>query len=130
MAAFVVVGGKGIIVNRMRGTGTEPLNLQWGTSGTTATAADTGLGSTATTTEARTAGTTSSQTTTNTGDTWRVVGTITAAGARTIQEVGLYDTAGSGSPPTGGTFFLHADHGSTVFATNDSISYTINVQFT
>ena len=69
-------------------------------------------------------------TTTYTNDTWQCVGTITAAGARTIAEVGLFDAAGASSPPTGGNFFFHADHGSTVLAINDAIQYTLKVQFT
>ena len=135
MAAVVVnvgggSGGKQIIANRLKGTGTEPLNIQWGTGAGTAAVADTSLFSTATTTEARTAGTSSIVTTTQTSDSYQVVGTITAAGARTITEVALWDAIGSGSPPTGGNFFLHADHGSTTLASTETITYTIKVQFT
>ena len=131
MAAVVVNGGKQRISERMRGLGTEPAYLQWGTGAGTAAVADTGLFSTATTTEVRTLGTTSQVTVTQTSDGWRVVGTITALGARTILEVGLFDGAGSGGPPpTGANFFVHADHGSTTLAVNDAIQYTITVQFT
>jgi hypothetical protein len=138
MAAVVVnvgggSGGKQIISGRMRGatpTQTEPLFIQWGTGAGTAAVADTALFSTTTTTEARTTGTSSQVTGAQTNSKWRVVGTITAAGARTITEVGLFDTVGTGSPPTGGNFFLHADHGSTTLASGDSITYTIDVDFT
>jgi len=135
MAAFVVnvgggSGGKQIIANRLKGTGTEPLNIQWGSSGTAAAATDTALGSTTGATESRTAGTSSIVTTTNTSDTYQVVGTITATGTPTVQEVGLFDAIGTGNPPTGGNFFLHANHGSTVLAVGETITYTIKVQFT
>lgn len=104
--------------------------LQWGTGAGTAAVADTGLFSTASTTESRTAGTLSQVTGAQTNSKIRTVGTITAAGARTITEVGIFDAAGSGSPPTGGNFFVHADHGSTVLANGDSIQYTIDIDFT
>lgn len=123
-------GGKQIFVNRLMGSGTEPKYIQWGTGAGTAAVADTGLFSTSTTTEARTAGTSSAVTTSQTSDTYQVVGTITAAGARTITEVGLFDAAGSGSPPTGGNFWFHADHGSTTLASGDAIQYTLKTQMT
>jgi hypothetical protein len=126
-------GGKQIISGRMRGASpaqAEPLFIQWGTGAGTAAVADTGLFSTASTTESRTTGTSSQQTGAQTNSKWRVVGTITAAGARTILEVGLFDAVGSGSPASGGNFFLHADHGSTTLATNDTITYTIDLDFT
>lgn len=104
--------------------------LQWGTGAGTAAVADTGLFSTTTTTEARTAGTLSQVTGAQTNSKIRCVGTITAAGARTITEVAIFDAAGTGSPPTGGNLFIHADHGSTVLATGDSVAYTVDCDFT
>jgi hypothetical protein len=105
--------------------------LQWGTGAGTAAVADTGLFSTATTTEVRTAGTLSQVTGAQTNSKIRVTGTITALGARTITEVGIFDAAGAGGPPpTGGNLFIHADHGSTVLATGDSIAYTADLDFT
>jgi hypothetical protein len=104
--------------------------LQWGTGAGTAAVADTGLFSTSTTTEARTAGTLSQVTGAQTNSKFQIVGTITAAGARTILEVGVFDAAGTGSPPTGGNFGIHADHGSTVLASGDSIAYTVQIDIT
>jgi len=120
-AAFVVNGGVGIIPNRMRGTGTEPTWVGWGTGATTAAKADTGLQTASS--EARVSGTTTSQTTTNTGDTWQNVATITSASAQTIQEVACFDAVSSG------TCFMHATHGAQTLAINDAIQYTIKVQF-
>lgn len=127
MAAVIVNGGKQQVSNAL----VSPQKYgQWGTSGTTAAVADTGLGSTASTTEARVAATQTQVAGAQTNSKIQYAFTITAAGARTIQEVGLFDAAGSGSPPTGGNFFLHADHGSTVLASGDSIAYTVQVDFT
>jgi hypothetical protein len=50
-----------------------------------------------------------SQTTTVTNDAYQVTGTITAAGARAITEVGVFDAAGTGSPPTGGNMDIYGD---------------------
>jgi len=105
-------------------------HLQWGTGAGTAAAADTGLFSTTGTTEARTAGTLSQVTGAQTNSKIRVTGTITAVGTPTIKEVGVFDAAGTGSPPTGGNMFIHADHGATTLAAGDSIAYQIDMDFT
>lgn len=64
-----------------------------------------------------------------TGDsaTYHIVGTITAGGARTITEVGVFTTAGTGNPPTGGSLIFASDHTSTVLASGEGIQYTIDV---
>ena len=101
--------------------------LQWGTgSGAVASA---NVVTTTSTTEARTSGTPTQQTTSVTNDTLRVTGTITAAGTRAITEVGLFDAAGSGSPPTGGNMDVYGDFSVINLSTNDSIAFTVNVQF-
>lgn len=132
MAAFVLTAnGKRIIANTLSNTGADaasvPASIAWGTGGTTATAADTALGAIAapTVTTAVT-GTASTVTTTNTGDTYQVTGTVTAGGPLTIIEVALLNQA----TVSGASYFLRADHGSTVLANGDSIAYTIKVQFT
>lgn len=105
-----------------------PKYIQWGTgSGAAATA---NVVTTTSTTEARTNGTASQVTTTVTNDTYQVTGTITAAGTRAITEVGLFDAAGSGSPPTGGNMCVYGDFSVVNLATNDSIAFTIKVAFT
>jgi hypothetical protein len=70
-------------------------------------------------------------TTTTTNDTYQVVGTITCGGSgKTITEVGLFDAAGAGSPPSGGSLFVYADHGGVALNVGDSITYTVKVQVT
>jgi hypothetical protein len=101
----------------------RPLYLQWGT-GSGQTAASNAVNSTSTTTEARVTGTASQVTTTVANDTYQVVGTITAAGARAITELGIFDAAGTGSPPTGGNMDLYGDFSVINLATNDSIAFT------
>lgn len=106
----------------------RPLYLQWGT-GSGAAAAATAV-TTTSTTEARTTGTSSQVTTTQTNDTYQVVGTITAAGTRAITEVGVFDAAGSGSPPTGGNINIYGDFSVINLASGDSIAFTVKVAFT
>jgi hypothetical protein len=101
--------------------------FQWGTgSGAAATA---NVVTTTSTTEARVSATMSQQTTTVTNDTLRATGTITAAGSRTITEVGLFDAAGTGSPPTGGNLDVYGDFSSIGLSSGDSIAFTVNVAF-
>ena len=110
-------------------SGSLPKYLQWGTGSAAAKSAN--VVTTTTTTEARTSGTVSVVTTSITGDTYQIVGTIAAAGARTITEVGVFDAAGSNSPPTGGNMDIYGDFGGSSIALNagDSITVTIKVQF-
>jgi hypothetical protein len=132
-AAFVVNVGKAITAARHVGstpTQTEPKFIQWGTGVSTALVTDTGIQTTTGTTEPRTTGTISTVAGAQGNSKVQVTGTITAAGTPTIAEVALFDTVGSGSPPTGGVCWVHASHGSTVLATGESISYTITVDFT
>jgi hypothetical protein len=101
MATVVKVTTKGreAIANRLKATSptqVECLNVAWGQGGVgtgspyTATLNDVALFQEAS--EARVAGTSTFVTTTSTNDTYQVVGTITAAGAKTIAEAGLYDS--------------------------------------
>lgn len=60
----------------------------------TAAAADTAL---STEVESRTSGTESTVTITNTGDTYQVVGTVTASSTRTVDEAATFDAASSGN---------------------------------
>lgn len=133
MATLVVAVGRAIITNRLKGSGTEPLNIGWGTgSQTTAVDGDTGLGpttveklvdlSTSAGTD-HTVGTSTQQTTTTTSDTYRVVGTRTATGAGTVTTMGLFDAA------SGGTLFAKADFVGVALASGDSIQATWNIKF-
>lgn len=102
--------------------------LQWGV-GSGQTASSTALANTTGTTESRATGTMSSVTVTTTNDTAQIVGTLTAAGSRAITEVGVFDAAGSGSPPTGGNMNLYGDFSVINLASGDSIAFTIKLTF-
>jgi hypothetical protein len=101
--------------------------LQWGTG--TGAAATANVVTTTTTTEARVAATATQQTTTVTNDTMRLTGTLVAAETLALTEVGVFDAAGSGSPPTGGNMDIYADFASVGLASGDSIAFTINTKF-
>jgi hypothetical protein len=101
--------------------------LQWGTG--SAAAATANVVTTTTTTEARVAATTAQGTATVTNDKFVLTGTITAAGARTISEIGVFDAAGSGSPPTGGSMDIYGDFTGVPLASGESIAFTINTTF-
>jgi hypothetical protein len=81
--------GRGIISDRIKGTGTEPLNIGWGTGTTAPVDGDTALETASA--ESKVAGTSSVQTTTTTDDTYRVVGTITSSSTQSITEAALFD---------------------------------------
>lgn len=118
----VVNGGLGIVTNRIKGSGTEPKYVGWGTGTTAADVADTGLETARA--EARTDGTSTQQTTTTTSDTYRVVGSITCAGtAAAITEVGLFDAS------TAGNLFLRGTFSAINVSVGDSIQFTINTVF-
>jgi len=129
MATFVVDGGLDITTNRLKGAGTEPLNIGWGTSaGTTARTDTTLFGeklvdlSTSAGTD-HTAGTSTRQTTSTTNDTYQVVGTRTATGAGTVTNAGLFDAA------SGGNLYLKGDFTGIGLASADSIQFTIKAQY-
>lgn len=126
MASLVTNLGKGMFTAALHAYASRPLYLQWGV-GTGQSASSTTLNSTTGTTEARTTGTSSQQTTSTSNDTYQVTGTITAAGARAITEVGVFDGAGSGSPPTGANLGIYGDFSVINLASGDSIAFTIKV---
>lgn len=101
--------------------------LQWGTS--SAAAASANVVTTTSTTEARTTASTAQGTTTVTNDKLVLTGTITALGTRAITEVGVFDAAGTGSPPTGGNMDIYGDFTVINLISGDSIAFTINTTF-
>lgn len=124
MPAMIVNKGKEITVKRIKGEGTEPKYVAWGTDGGTIlplAVTNTGLGAAAP--EARVLGTSSIATTDTTNDTYRVVGTLTATAARAIKEVGLFDAS------TGGNLFVRGTFGTINLENGDSIQFTIDVQY-
>lgn len=128
MATFVVDGGLGIVTNRIKGAGTEPSHIGWGTGAGTTARTDTTLFTEALVTllagtTDHTAGTSTQQTTTTTSDTYQVTGTRTATGAGTVTNAGLWDAA------SGGNLFLKGDFTGIGLASGDSIAFTIKAIF-
>jgi hypothetical protein len=101
--------------------------LQWGTG--SAAAASANVVTTTTTTEARQTAAATQQTTTVASDTLQLQATITAAGNRAITEAGVFDVAGTGSPPTGGNMNIYGDFSAINLVSGDSVAFTVKVQF-
>jgi len=125
MATFVTNAGFANNTAAWHAYTSRPLYLSWGT-GSGQTASSNALATAAN--ESRATGTSSQQTTTVTSDTYRVAGTLTAGGSRAITELGIFDAAGSGNPPTGGNMDLYGDFSVINLATNDSIAFTFNTK--
>lgn len=131
MASVLTNAGRAILTAALKLTATEPKQVGWGTGAGTAAAADTTLftekaADLSATSGTRVAGTTSQQTTGVTNDTYRVVGTITATGAGTVTNAGCFDNATIGS----GNLFLKGDFTGIALLSGDSITFTMNLQFT
>ncbi len=114
----VVAGGRGIVSNRLKGTGTEPKNVHWGTGTTPPVDGDTGME--VPSAESKVVGTSSVQTTTTANDTYRVVGTLTSASTQTISEAGLFNDADA--------LFVRGTFTGIPLENGDSIQFTIEAQ--
>ena len=128
MATVVTNTGRGVVTNRLKGAGTEPLNVGWGTGAGTAAVTDTTLFTEALVTLAaggtdHTPGASTQQTTTVTNDTYQVVATRTSTGACTVTNAGLFDAV------SGGSLFLKGDFTGIGLASGDSIQFTIKAIF-
>ena len=121
MATIFTDAGKAITTNRLKGAGTEPNYVGWGTGAGTAAVADTTLFTESA--EARVAGTSTRVTTTVANDTYQVVGTLTASGAKTITNVGLLDAV------TAGNLYMKADFTGVALADQDAIQFTMKVKY-
>jgi len=122
MATVFTDAGKAVTTSRLKGSGTEPNYVGWGTGAGTAAAADTALFTEAS--EARVAGTSTQQTTTVTNDTYQVVGTLTCAGTgKTITNAGLLDAS------TAGNLFVHGDFTGIALLVGDGIQFTIKIAY-
>ena len=139
MADIVTDTGEAIITNRLKGSGTEPLFLSWGTGAGTAAKANTTLFTESTSTansagnNIRVTGTSTQQTVGSTNDTYQVVGTLIADVGKTITNVGLFDTNGaqvSPAAPSGGNIFCKSDFTGIVLAGADSIVFTLKITIT
>lgn len=123
MATVFTHAGKAIVTNRIKGSGTEPLYIGWGTGATGAAVGATGL-STEDTSVTRATGTSSRVTTTQTFDTYQVVGTLTAVTALTFTNAATFDAV------TAGNICVLGDFTGIALAIGDSIQFTIKLQFT
>lgn len=122
MATVITNSGKDIVTNRIKGSGTEPNYVAWGTAAGTAAATDTTLFTEAA--ETRVSGTSSRVTTTTTNDTYQVVGTLTSLSGQTITNAGLFDASVSGN------LFLKGDFTGVALLTGESIQFTFKAQLT
>jgi hypothetical protein len=126
-AQVVTTKGKAMLADRLQTTPTtyttSPKFLGMGVGATaaarTAVAADTALSSEV---ETRTTGTTSNATITTTGDTFQVIGTITASATRSVDELGLFDASSSGNMGVSATFAVIP------LSLGDGIQFTVKVQ--
>ena len=120
MATVLTNAGKAIVTNRIKGSGTEPSYVAYGTGAGTAAVADTTL---FTETGTRQSGTSTQQTTSVTNDTYQVVGTQTAGGTLAITNAGLFDAL------TTGNLFVKGDFTTINLSSGDSIQFTFKTQF-
>lgn len=120
MATLLVNAGKAIVTNRIKGSGTEPVYVAYGTGAGTTAATDTTLFSE---TGSRVSGTSTQQTTSVTNDTYQVVGTQTAGGTLAITNAGLFDAS------TSGNLFVKGDFSTINLSSGDSIQFTFKTQF-
>ena len=121
MATIFANAGKAITTNRLKGAGTEPSFVAWGTGAGTAAITDTTLFTEGP--EARTAGTSTQQLQNVANDTYQVVGTITATAGRTVTNAGLFDAS------TVGNLFVKGDFTGIPLSTSDAIQFTIRLTY-
>ena len=123
MATVYTSAGEAVVVDLIDGTSSTHLDntnakVAWGTGAGTADKADTTLFTEAT--EARVAVTTSQPA----ADKNQWVGTITADGAKTITNAGLFNSA------SGATMIVKGDFTGIVLALGDKIEFTISLEQT
>lgn len=123
MATLVPNSGLGITTNRVKGGGTEPAYVAWGTGAGTTAVTDTTL-FTESAQESRTLGSSTQQTTNTTNDTYQVIGTIVVATSnKTITNAGLFDAASSGN------LFMKGDFSGLALNVGESIQFTMQVVY-
>lgn len=116
--------GLSIITNRIMGSGTEPKYFAIGTGATAAARTASVLdGSLSSQSGSRSVATTSQITTTKTGDTYRAIGSVTASGTLTYDEIGLFDAASAG------VMFMSATISPISVISGDTVQFTIKVKF-
>lgn len=122
--AILVATGRMIAANRIAGIGAMPKFVHWGTGTTVPVDGNTGLQTPRP--EARVEGTVGIVTTITSSDTYRVVGTLIAESAAAITEIGIFDSAGTGTPPTGGALFMRAVFPVINLDVGDALQFTID----
>lgn len=122
--AFTNIGAD-IVVDRILQSQTAPKNIGWGVGTNAAAVGDTALQteSAPTTAGGRTVGTESQATTTVTGDTYQVVGTVTAGSTLAITEAGTFDAV------TAGRMLLRGVFSAVNVVSGDSIAFTFGLTF-
>src|SRR5262245_19949959 len=106
MAAVVLTSvGEAVLIDLIDGTSSTHLDntnakIGWGTGTNNGAKGDTDLQTPAN--ESRVAVTTTQPS----ADKLQWVGTITSGGSQTIAEAGLFNAAGAGNPPSGGTLII------------------------
>lgn len=121
MATLCVDKGLEMYNNRLKGTGTEPFYIAWGTGAGTTAVTDTTL-FTESAQESRTAGTSSITTTSSTNDTYQVTGAIVCQTAtKTITNAGLFDAS------TSGNLFMKSDFAGISVDPGETIDFTFTV---
>lgn len=122
-AATATFSGRSIITARLKGSGTEPKNIGWGT-GTVTGSANSDVNMFNPATEGRVAGTSSMISTSFLADTYQVVGSITCLNAgKTITEAGLFDSVTNGPQTTLAATVASA--GTTVFPLGAPVGPTV-----
>lgn len=98
--------------------------IGWGTGAGTASKTDTTL-FTESGDETRATGTPTQQTTSSTNDTYQVIGTMTCiTSSKTITNAGVFDATSSGN------LYMKGDFTGVLLQVNDSIQFTMKVQYT
>lgn len=122
MATVLTDTARALFTNALAGTTfTSPSHIGWGTGATGAVRSATTL---STENGSRAALTTEERfQTTSANDSYRAKATLTAGGALTITNAGLFDAA------TTGNLFVLGDFTGVVLATNDAIEFTFEIVF-
>lgn len=112
--------GEAHVIDAVDAYGTRYVGI--GESATAPAKGDTNLGSPST--EARVA----AVETQTSADVLQMVGTFTANGTKTLKEAGIFDAAGSGSPPSGGNLLIHGTFADAPVASGYTVVITVTLE--
>ena len=119
MATKLTDKGKEKMIAALTTSITQPKHIAWGSGSGTTQESDTTLFNEES--EGRVEGTATIITTNVTNDTYKVVGTLTADGTKTITNAGLFDAASNGN------LFVKGDFQGIPLNAGDSIEFTIEI---